>query len=278
VKELEKMTENFSIKSEDFNILQETYNENLEKLKAYETSQAILMEENMSLKGKNGDFEEKIKENQKNAKNLVQKVSELQNSHLSLARSHNEKSEDFQRKFHVFEEENRRLKEEMKKNDEQSKFLKENSIKAENVAKGLEGNLKKYIKEIEDLRSRETQNILELETQKRENFDLSEKIKIKIKGYSILKSHFYQKYEEMIKLLIQKDKELDNMKNVGKENVGKGMRSYEIFKKKKNEIENNDLENELNKDWTLLKEGRLSEKSILESLDVNTTMNSAKDL
>lgn len=272
VKELEKMTDHFSLKSEEINILQKTFNENLEKLKALDTSQVVLLEENKVLKNINDDLDEKNKEKDKIIKNLTQKINELQNSHLSLAKSNNDKTGEYQKKFKSLEEENRKLREELKKNEETQKNLKENLFNKETT-------LKKIYKEIEDLKSKETQNAIELDAQKRENFDLSEKIKIKIKGYSILKSHFYGKYEEMIKLLIQKDKELQSMqlKNGGKENaLGRVSKIYEVFKRKKTE-EQSDLENELNKDFTLLKEGKLSEKSILECLDSNTTMNSIKD-
>ena len=272
VKELEKITDRFSIKSEEINILQQTFNENLEKLKALDTSQVVLLEENKVLKNINDDLDEKNKEKDKIIKNLTQKINELQNSHLSLAKSNNDKSGEYQKKLKIFEAENRKLREEIKKNEEIQKNLKENFL-------NNELSLKKMHKEIEELKANDAQNAIELDAQKRENFDLSEKIKIKIKGYSILKSHFYGKYEEMIKLLIQKDKELQKMqlKNGGKENaLGRVSKIYEVFQRKKTE-EQNDLENELNKDFSLLKEGKLSEKSILECLDSNTTMNSIKD-
>lgn len=338
VTELEKLTENYDIKTEELKIMRASYNESMEKMQAYETTQTVLMEENSSLKIINTDLEErmrqldtkyqnfetinsnleaklkemqgntqkfkdadldeknseidrlkqtnselleKIKEAEKSNKTLTHKVADLQNSHLSLAKSHHEKSEEFHKKIVYLCEDNKKLKEEAKKSDFHAKSSKENQNKVESSAKSLEAQIKRVTKELDDYKARESQHLIEIESQKQEIFELSEKIKIKIKGYSILKSHFYEKYEELVKVLIQKDKELEQLQaKGGKENVRKGSRIYEFFKRRKGEGAETQLEmeNDMNKDLMLLNEDKLSEKTVLECIDMNTTCNSIKNI
>jgi len=254
--------ENEKFKEENENLKKK--NEENERIlnNNHEEIHGAFFEENRILKEKNDKYEEKVKEFEKTAKNLNKKISELH-----IAKFDNEKSKDHQRKYNVIEEEMTLLKENTKK------IIKENE-----EMKILKEKTKKFNKENEELKIREIANLTEIECQKRENHELNEKINIKIKGYSILKSHFYAKYEEIIKVLIHKDKEIENLqqKNLEeKENFVRNNKNYEFFKKKNEE---NDDYDELNKDLMLLKEGKLTEKSILDCLDVNSSMNTTKDL
>lgn len=252
LKELEIINETLNKQSQDILDLEKSKKEAYRDVSELQIAQKVFIEENNVLKESNEKLYEKFTECETQIKGFKIKINDLQNSHLNIAKNHNEKIGEMQKKI----EESLKWREEAKKLEECIKGYKEKLIQSEEIIENLN---------------------LSLKNNNNENIELNEKMKIKIKGYSILKSHFYTKYEEIIKLLIQKDKQLEmfKMKNIRnefneKENKIKTVEFYELFKKNKKENgENNDLENEINKDLLMLKDDKLFEKVVLEPIDTN---------
>lgn len=270
---MENMSQTLSKQSEiivSFEKIKEDQSSEINSLqKSFENSLQLLTEKNRLLKEDNGKLETNLKTNEKKCKTLEQKIEELQTGHLNLAKAHTEKILEYQKSTKFMEEEIKKLKSELKTLNDQSQILKENISLSENVARNLQIATSKLNKENEMLKKNEDLNLKEIENLKKENFELNEKIKIKAKGYSILKSHFYSKYEETIKLLIQKDKELERYSSQNKENHLNYGILYEDLRKKQGETnEISDFENEISQDLISLNQD-CKDCSVLDKNDAN---------